>query len=80
METVNIHDAKTRLSQLIADAVKGKPFVDEFIDPDNWMDVAANFFAGTFAQKTSGVEVAVGEERFHKHKPTRHQNPVYFIT
>ncbi len=27
METVNIHDAKTRLSQLIADAVKGKPFV-----------------------------------------------------
>jgi antitoxin (DNA-binding transcriptional repressor) of toxin-antitoxin stability system len=27
METVNIHEAKTRLSQLIADAVKGKPFV-----------------------------------------------------
>jgi antitoxin (DNA-binding transcriptional repressor) of toxin-antitoxin stability system len=27
METVNIHDAKTRLSQLIADAVKGKPFI-----------------------------------------------------
>lgn len=27
METVNIHEAKTRLSQLIADAVKGRPFV-----------------------------------------------------
>jgi antitoxin (DNA-binding transcriptional repressor) of toxin-antitoxin stability system len=27
METVNIHDAKTRLSQLIADAVKGKAFI-----------------------------------------------------
>ncbi len=27
METVNIHDAKTRLSQLIADAVKGKSFI-----------------------------------------------------
>jgi antitoxin (DNA-binding transcriptional repressor) of toxin-antitoxin stability system len=27
MEIVNIHDAKTRLSALIADAVKGKPFI-----------------------------------------------------
>lgn len=27
MEIVNIHDAKTRLSALIAAAVKGKPFV-----------------------------------------------------
>lgn len=27
MEIVNIHDAKTRLSQLIARAVQGKPFV-----------------------------------------------------
>ena len=27
METVNIHDAKTRLSQLIARAVAGEPFI-----------------------------------------------------
>lgn len=27
MEIVNIHDAKTRLSKLIADAVNGKPFI-----------------------------------------------------
>lgn len=27
MEVVNIHDAKTRLSQLIARAVKGDPFI-----------------------------------------------------
>ncbi len=27
MEIVNIHDAKTRLSALIAAAVKGKPFI-----------------------------------------------------
>ena len=27
MEVVNIHDAKTRLSQLIARAVKGEPFI-----------------------------------------------------
>ncbi len=27
MEIVNMHDAKTRLSQLIADALKGKPFI-----------------------------------------------------
>jgi prevent-host-death family protein len=27
MDVVNIHDAKTNLSRLIAEAVKGKPFV-----------------------------------------------------
>jgi prevent-host-death family protein len=27
MQTVNIHDAKTRLSQLIAQAVAGEPFI-----------------------------------------------------
>ncbi|HYZ49206.1 MAG TPA: type II toxin-antitoxin system prevent-host-death family antitoxin [Sphingomonas sp.] len=27
METVNIHEAKTRLSQLIAKAVAGEPFI-----------------------------------------------------
>jgi prevent-host-death family protein len=27
MRTVNIHDAKTRLSELIAKAVKGEPFI-----------------------------------------------------
>lgn len=27
MEVVNIHDAKTRLSQLVARAVKGDPFI-----------------------------------------------------
>lgn len=27
MKTVNVHEAKTQLSRLIADAVKGEPFI-----------------------------------------------------